>query len=216
MKEFIRPIDKTIFGRIKKAKLSDSENEIREFILKSYILNGKSPGIHELLNSFNKSENEIVSVLEKLQEFDIINFKNSQIICSYPFSNNQTDFLVKINNLSNVFALCATDAFGIHFLSKENCGIFSKCPQCQAKIEIQLSEEIITNQNTENIVEFVSLPENCNCTSESFCPTIKFFCSVEHINKWKSNQKYDFEGEIYSLDEVLYHSKKIFSDLLVL
>jgi hypothetical protein len=216
MKEFVRPLDKTIFGRIRKAKLSDSENEIRKFILKTYISNGKSPDIQDLYKYFNISENVIVLVLEKLHKFDIISFKNGQISCSYPFSNKASEFLVEIANNSNVYALCATDAFGIHFMTNEKCVVKTKCPYCFAEIEIQLGAGKITNQKPGNIVEFVSLPENCKCTSESFCPTIKFFCSKEHINEWKLNQKYDFEGEIYSLDEVLYHSEKIFCDLLIL
>ena len=216
MREFIRPLNKTINGRIQKANLSNFENEIRKYILKSYITNGKAPIIQNLSKQFNFSDAEIILILEKLKHTDIINFRNNQIICSYPFSNKPTDFTVKIENNSTVFALCATDAFGIHFLTQQNCIVESKCPCCQENLNIVLSGGQVTQSNPANIVEFVSLPENCGCTSDSFCPTIKFFCNRDHINLWKIQQDYDFNGEIYELDEVAYHSKKIFSNLLEL
>jgi len=214
MKEFIRPLHKTIYGRIQSANLSDTENEIRKYILNHYISSGKAPEVSHLSVYFNLSEYEILLVLEKLKKFDIINFRDNQIICSYPFSNKETDFLVEIKNYANVFALCATDAVGIHFLSKQNCLIKTKCPSCNQDIRIQLNDGEIMHHEPEHIREFVSLPENCGCASSDFCPIIRFFCSEKHLSNWKEKQKYNFKGEIYELDEVAYHSKKIFSELL--
>src|SRR6266542_2630505 len=134
MKEFIRPLDKTINGRIKKDILSNHENKIRKYVLESYISKGKAPIIQDLSKQFEISVEEVIVILERLKKTDIINFKDNQIICSYPFSDKATDFTVEIENNSTVFALCATDAFGIHFLTKQHCVIKSKCPCCQQEL----------------------------------------------------------------------------------
>lgn len=212
MKEFIRPLDKTINGRIKKANLSDAENEVRRLILKNYILKGKSPVIQDLSAQLKISDSEISLILESLKKADIINLKNNEVISAYPFSDKETDFIVKIAGNTNVFALCATDAVGIHFLTKQDCLIKTSCPFCKNEISIEMANGKIIKYQPDSVIEFVSLPENCGCTSSTFCPTIKFFCNKDHIGM----MKYDFSGEIYNLEEVAYHSKKIFSNLLEL
>jgi hypothetical protein len=56
--------------------------------------------------------------------------------------------------------------------------------------------------------------KECGCTAEAVCPFINFFCSMEHLKKWRGQNVQNNSGEIYSLSEALEHGRIIFENLL--
>lgn len=215
MKRLMDRIGETVKERIGEAELSPLEDEIRKNILKEFARNGRPPSPNEIMKELGLSSVDLVhQTIEKLQKFDIIRKKKDKIISAYPFSDAKTRHKVIFEDGHAVYALCATDAIGVHFMLGKDITILSICPECEREMRIVVKGGKIDSYNPEGIVEFVSNRERGKCTAESLCPFINFFCSEQDLEKWREkNPEFRF-GEIYSIDDALEHGKTIFGDFL--
>ncbi|KCZ72930.1 SOS response transcriptional repressor, RecA-mediated autopeptidase [Candidatus Methanoperedens nitroreducens] len=215
MKRRMDTIGETVKGHIAEAKLSPLQDEIRKYILMRFVKDGRPPSPKEIMEELGLSSADAVhQTIEKLQKFDIIMRKNDEIISAYPFSATETRHKVIFEDGHEVYALCATDALGIHFMLDKGITILSRCPECEKEMRIAVKDGKINSCNPEEIIEFVSDRERGGCTAETLCPFINFFCAREHLQEWrKKNPEFKY-GEIYSLDEALEHGKTIFGNFL--
>lgn len=215
MKRLMDRIGKTVKGHVAEAKLSPIENDVRKYILREFARNSRPPSPKEIMDALKLSSLDIVhQAIEKLQKFDIIIRKRDEIISAYPFSAFETRHKVIFDGENEVYALCATDALGIHFMLNKDITILSRCPECEEEIRIVAKDSQIDSYNPDGVIEFVGNRERGGCTAETLCPFINFFCSKEHLKKWRGKNPEFTEGEIYSLNEALEHGKAIFGDFL--
>lgn len=150
--------------------------------------------------------------VEKLELADILTRKGAVIVSAYPFSAQETRHRVVFADSRRAYALCATDALGIHFMLNESITIFSRCPWCERETEVTVKNGTIYSCKPEGMLEFVSERERCGCTAETCCPYINFFCSREHLSRWREKNPELANGETYTLDEALRHGRMIFGD----
>ena len=205
----------TLKGRITKARLTSLEDEIRKYILREFARTGKPPSSEEIARELKLPSVSMVNqAVEKLSRFDIISTKGGEIISAYPFSAVPTPHRVIFEDGHGVYALCATDALGIHFLVDEDITVLSKCPECEKEIEIVVKDGRIDSYSPEGIIEFLSSVQECGCTAETLCPFINFFCSEEHLDEWRDKNPQYGNGEVYSPSEALEHGRILFGDLL--
>ncbi len=208
-------IGATVRGRLAEAHLTQSENEIRKYILKEFARTGKAPVDRAIAAAMKLPSVEPVRrCIERLHKADILTMEGGEIISAYPFSAKQTRHKVVFPDGHEIYALCATDALGIHFMLGESIVVRSRCPECEGEMEIQVQENRITSCVPEGVVEFVSGGDHCGCTAKTFCPFMNFFCSREHVEKWREKNPAASEGEMYQLSQVLEHGKHIFGDFL--
>lgn len=215
MAGLIERIGESVRGRRATAKLDSVEDEIREFILRRLAANGKAPSLQEIGEEMGLASMEFVNrTLDKLERADILTRKEGHIVSAYPFSAQATRHRVVFADGRRVYALCATDALGIHFMLNESITIFSRCPWCEGETEVVVKNGMIDSRKPEGMLEFVSEQERCGCTAESCCPYINFFCSGEHQARWQEQNPKLANGETYTLDEALRHGRMIFEDFL--
>lgn len=215
MKSLMDRIGETVKGRLAEAKLDPLEDKIRKYILREFAKNGSPPTTGEIIKGLGLSSLHVVNqAIEKLQKADILLTKGDKIICAYPFSTSETRHKVVFDDSHWVFALCATDALGAHFMLNEDITVISKCPECGKDIKIIVRGGHIDSRNPEDMVEFVSERERGNCAAETYCPFINFFCSRDHVEKWREKNPEYGKGELYSPNEALESSKTIFGDFL--
>lgn len=208
-------IGKNSKERLAKANLDSLENEIRKCILMDFASNGRPPHPEEIAKRLNLSPVERVNkVIDKLQKADLLSLNGEEIISAYPFSALETNHKVIFDDGHEVYALCATDALGIHFMLNKDITILSRCPECEKEIKIVVKYHRIDYYFPEGLIEFVSNIERCGCTAKNLCPHINFFCSEEHLNEWREKNPQYKNGEIYSLDEALEHGRNIFANSL--
>ncbi len=214
-KRLMDRIGETVKGRIAEAELSPLEDEIRKYILKGFARNGIPPSPKEIVKELGLSSIDVVhQTFEKLHTFDIIMNKKDKIISAYPFSATKTLHKVIFEDGHEVYALCATDALGIHFMLKKDITILSRCPECEKEIQIVVKNGQIDSCNPEKAIEFVSKRESGRCTAENLCPFINLFCTKRHLEMWKEKNPEFKDGEIYSPNEAMVHGKTIFGDFL--
>ena len=215
MKRLMDRIGETVKGRIAEAKLSPLEDEIRKYILREFARNGRPPAPGEIVEGLKLSSVDTVNkTIRKLLHADILSKRGGRIISAYPFSAIETRHKVIFRDGNGVYALCATDALGIHFMLNEDITVLSRCPQCERETRVVVESGRINSYSPEGIIEFVSDRKDGGCTAENLCPFINFFCSKEHLEEWKEGNTEYGNGETYSLNEALEHGKTIFGGFL--
>ncbi len=208
-------IGATVRGRLAEANLSQSENETRKFILKEFARTGTPPAAQTIVETMKLPSIESVHrFLERLDKADILTVEGGEIVSAYPFSAKPTRHKVVFPDGHEIYSLCATDALGIHFMLGEDISVRSRCPECEGKMRIDVKDGKIVSSEPESIVEFVSSGDHCGCTAKTFCPYMNFFCSKEHVEKWREKNPASARGEMYQLHQVLEHGKYIFGDFL--
>ncbi len=208
-------IGESVRRRSAAAKLDLVEDEIRKFILWRFASTGNAPLLQEIREEMGLASMEFVSrTVEKLERADILTRKGGDIVSAYPFSAQKTRHRVVFAAGRRVYALCATDALGIHFMLNEPIIILSRCPWCEGEMEVAVKNGKIDSRKPEGMLEFVSERDRCGCTAETCCPYINFFCSGEHLMKWREKNPELRNGEAYSLSQALQHGKMIFEDFL--
>ena len=208
-------IGETVKENIMRANLNPSEEAIRKYILRKFARSGKAPSPAEIKTELGlTSIDEVNRSIVKLERNDIVLRKDDEIVSSYPFSAKKTRHRVIFEDRHEVYALCSTDALGVHFMLDENITVLSRCPETEKEITIVVNKGGIKSCNPKSAVEFVSQGESGCCTAETSCPHMNFFYSMEHLDKWKEkNPKYR-NGEIYLPYETLKHGKSIFGAFL--
>ncbi len=215
VKSLMDQIGATVRGRLAEANLSQSENETRKFILKEFARIGKPPAETTIAEAMNLPSIESVRrFIERLNKADILTVEGGEIVSAYPFSAKPTRHKVEFPDGHEIYSLCATDALGIHFMLGEHITVRSLCPECEGEMKVEVKEGKITSYNPEGMIEFVSSGDHCGCTAKTFCPFMNFFCSMEHLEKWREKNPASAQGEMYQLYQVLEHGKFIFGDFL--
>lgn len=215
MKRFFEQIGETVADRLAAMELSSTEERIRKLILRYFAENGAGPTFLEIKSRLKlPSLDAVKQVIEKLRDGDILTVREDKITSSYPFSAVETRHKVLFCEGHEVFATCATDAFGIHFLLVKDITILSRCPRCEQPLTIKVKNGRIDSHEPDEIIEFVSREKKCGCNAESLCPFINLFCSDRHLNEWLEGNADLQKGEIFSLQEVVEHGKSIYGDLL--
>ena len=215
IKSLMDQIGATVRGRLAEAKLSQSENEARKYILREFARTGKPPADKAIAEAMKLPSIEAAHrFIKKLHKADILTMEDGMIVSAYPFSAKQTRHKVAFPDGHEIYSLCATDALGIHFMLGENIDVKSRCPECEGEIKIVVKNGRINSCVPERVVEFVSSGDQCGCTAKTFCPFMNFFCSEEHVKKWREKNPASATGEMYQLQQVLEHGKYIFGDFL--
>ncbi len=205
----------TAKGRISEAELIPLEDEIRKYILRGFARTGGPPTPEEITEGLGLSSVDMVNqTIEKLETADILSTGEGKIVSAYPFSALETPHKVVFEDGPEVYALCATDALGIHFMLDKDITVLSKCPECEKEMRIVVKAGGIDSFDPEGIIEFVSSREGDGCMAETLCPFINFFCSKGHLEEWRRRNPEYRSGEIYSISDVLEHGRVIFGDLL--
>lgn len=208
-------LQKTVRGRVADVNLSPLEDEARKFILKWIARTGKPPAYEDIRGGLGISSiGEVKPIVAKLHTADILFEKNGKIISAYPFSTVESRHRIIFNDGHAVYALCAIDALGAHFMLGEDITIESTCPECNEELKIRMRNGHIVSQVPNGIVVYLSNEDDCGRVVQTCCPFINFFCSEVHLDQWKWENPRFKNGEHYALGEALEYGNRIFGDLL--
>lgn len=180
-------IGESVRGRALAAGLEPLEDALRKFVLRWFAETGMAPSLREIGDAMGFPTEFVNRTLDKLERADILARADGEIVSAYPFSALKTRHRVVFADGRRVYALCATDALGISFMLNEPITILSRCPWCDGEMEVTVKNGKIVSRKPEGMLEFVSERERCGCTAETCCPYINFFCSGEHLAKWRES-----------------------------
>jgi hypothetical protein len=208
-------IGEEVRGRIEEAHLNHIEDETRKYILREFAAHGRPPAISDLKENMElPSIGAVRRIVKRLHEADILMKEGDEIISAYPFSAKATRHRVAFEDGREVYALCATDALGIHFMLHRPITVHSRCPACENEMTIVMRDGGVVSSDPEGIVQFVSSSGQCGCTAKTFCPFMNFFCSKAHVAIWRERNPARGKGELYSLRQTLKYGRYIFGSFL--
>ena len=130
----------TVKDRVERANLSPLEDEIRRHILREFARRGRAPALTEIAETLKTSLSTVKEAVEKLENADILLTEGEEIVSAYPFSALKTSHRVVFEDGRGVYALCATDALGVHFMLGKGITVLSLCPCCGRELKIELRD----------------------------------------------------------------------------
>lgn len=215
MARLLEMIEASVADRCRRASLTPTEDAVRRCILQEFARTGRPPTVPEIAALLDLPPETTVSpAVGRLEEADLLRTRDSEIVAAYPFSAGRTAHTVTFGDGRAAYALCATDALGIHFMLGEDLTVRSVCPACGDEVVVTLESGRITAQEPAGAVEYVKLDASSGCAAEARCPQINLFCRPEHVATWTAEHPQFSGGETFTLEEALEDGRTIFGDLL--
>lgn len=155
---------------------------------------------------------EVTRVIRELDERDVILIADALVTVAYPFASPATPFKVTLADNRERYAVCAIDALGIAAMLGQPVTIRSHCHHCREPLQIDVRPD--GPIGGADIMVWVGERGDVRkkaCTS--FCTTLNFFRSEEHLGSWWEAHP-DVPGAAAVLDEAFALGARIFGKLL--
>jgi hypothetical protein len=172
------------------------------YILQTFPNLKRAPTIEEIEKDLFFRRDTIIDILNSLVSKGALRIEPASyaILDAYPYSGVPTRHRVYLDHEKGLYSMCAVDTFYIPFLTESNVMIRSRCFQCRAEIEIVLKQEKISVAKPAQSIIW-------NSTAAYDCPKTNFFCSQEHLLKWRENAP-DEQGQFLTLPAALSIGKE--------
>jgi hypothetical protein len=191
--------------------------QIYRMILTEFPRLGRGPTVdelHELLKHLNLAD--ILNALDELEQEDAIvrDYEDGRIVAAYPYSSSETPHRVTFDNGTKVWAMCAIDALGIHFMTGQDITIDSTSPQSGLPVKIRMeSGKALNVEPSDVVVWFAAKKKGELHDAVTSCPGTNFYSRGEAL--WECKQKAgEKNGELLSLSDAIERSNRIFGNLL--
>ncbi len=194
-----------------------TKETVLKVVLENFPTLGRAPATPELTEMLETLEMaEVSQALVELERDDAIVREEGtgRIIAAYPYSDIETSHCVIFGDGVNVWAMCALDALGIHFMTKKNIIIESTCPQSGTQIKLRLENGQVTSlEPAEVTVWLAERKSGEKYDAITSCPGTNFFSSREALRDWKQ-QAGELKGQQLSLLDAIERSIRVFGHLL--
>ena len=177
---------------------------------------GRPPSLAEVGDEIGLSLVQVRTHLAELEAHDLLRTDpaTSAIVYSYPFTSEATEHRVELDGRV-LHALCAIDALGVGGMFRTDVTISSSCRFCRTPIEIGIihAGHTISYAQPATVVVWYDLAYS-QAAATSCCPSIGFFCTDEHLQRWPATQISPRAGYRLALDEALEVGRAIFEPVL--
>jgi hypothetical protein len=152
--------------------------------------------------------------LTRLRSRDLVLLDSTgeRILGAYPFTEAATGHTVTFEGTGRTLAtMCAIDALGAGAMCRDDVMIRSACRTCGGDVVAFTDHHGMTLKQVEptNAVVWVGLRQSSGCAADTLCTELLFFCSDEHLARWRENRG---DGHRLSPEEAFQVGKALFSD----
>lgn len=198
-------------------RLGISEDLLWRTILRLYVDLARPPDLVEIAASTGIDTDTAAGLLDVLRSRDLIGLDphGGGIQLAYPFTQAATGHSVELKGRA-LHALCAIDALGVGAMYKTDATISSSCRQCGSMIRVKVAHEGRRLEDVfpaKAVVWYDFAYEGS--AAASCCPAITFFCSGEHLEGWRHDQKTQRVGIDLTMAEALEVGRAVFGPVLV-
>lgn len=196
--------------------LDRDEDQVWRTVLQRYAALGRPPEAGEIAEDTGIACNRVGALLRKLQLRDLVGLENGSdaIRHAYPFTESATGHCVELSG--HVFnALCAIDALGVGEMYQTDVRVQARCRSCGELISVETAHNgrALKGVAPEEAVVWYDFAYEESAAS-SCCPSIAFFCSDKHLQRWLDAQEPGRIGARLSMDEALELGRAIFAPIL--
>ena len=198
-------------------KTTPALHQLHVAVLRHYLKHGTGPDAQALVaDDSNSSWLEIASGLESLNQVGAIQYDGEKVASAYPFNSRPSRHRVTLPEGRTCYAMCATDAMGIHFMSGLDISVISNCPGCEAEILYRLVNGVLREIDPASALQCIALPNQSGSVAETACPNMNLYCEAGHIDKTHFTDDSDWQTETHTAYEVARHAQWLFSDFMSL
>ena len=194
--------------------LSAEEDRTWRAVLELYAALGRPPLAPELRTETGLSEADLAELLRRLRERDLLDFApDGGIRYVYPFTESQTGHRVELAG-QTITAMCAIDALGVGAMYATDVMIESVCRWCGGDIHVATADRgrTLAEVSPPDAVVWYDFAYRGSAAA-SCCPAMAFFCSDEHLERWRSRAP-DRQGIRLSMSEGLEVGRALFGPVL--
>ncbi len=183
-------------------------------ILRLYARQGRSPAMGEVAAAAELPVPSVKEHLSRLRERDLVLFDSigETILGAYPFTEGASGHSVTFQATGHTLAtMCAIDALGAGAMCRDDVTIRSACSACGAPVAASTEHDGMTLKQVapSAAVVWVGLRESCGCAAKTLCTELLFFCSDEHLVRWRLGRG---DGHRLTPEEAFQVGKALFID----
>jgi len=196
--------------------LDADADRVWQTLLRMFVRDGRPPSVVEIAAEAKLRWASVRTILHELQRCDLIGLKpGTEVICfAYPWTTSPSGHRVALGAHA-LWALCAIDALAAARMYRTDASIDSACTYCATKIYVAtaLHGRALRTMSPPEAVVWYDFAF-AGCAAASCCPSIRFFCSDEHLQAWLKAQRRQPEGVRLSMAEALEVGGAIFGPVL--
>jgi Alkylmercury lyase len=183
-------------------------------VLLLYASLGHGPRIDELTAGAGLPTQNVRAHLARLRERDLVLLDptGETILGAYPFTEAATGHSVTFEGTGHTLAtMCAIDALGAGAMCRDDVTIRSACSGCGMPILACTADNgmILEQIAPPSTVVWLGLQDSGGCAAETLCTELLFFCSDEHLARWRKDRG---DGHRLSPKEAFQVGKALFID----
>ena len=185
---------------------------LHQRILSSFVDHGRMLTLEDMTSHVS----DIEEAIDTLKQQDMVVFSaDGQPVGAYPFTTEQREHRVRINDTHEVHAMCALDALAIGPMFGVNTEINSRCRVTGEPIHIRQSGlvvEILKLAGDIRVGIAWGAATGNACVADSLCMEMIFLKDSATADAWLSSEP--DQRETFSLQEALLFADRFFSPLL--
>jgi alkylmercury lyase len=199
------------------ARLDEAEDVVWRCVLELFAALGRAPRLEEIASATKMQRKRLAPVLRQLQQRDLLAFDEAtgSIAHAYPFTESNTGHRVHLGERV-LNALCAVDALGVGAMYGRDIMIESFCHFCSAEICVATRRNgtSLGGVSPGSTVVWYDAVYAGDCAATSCCPSIAFFCSDDHLQRWLASRATQRQGYRLSPDEATEMGRALFGPVL--
>ena len=198
------------------AGLDGDGERVRRAVLEAYLKAGRAPSVADLGDATGLDNGSLLGLLADLARRDLVVANDDTMIAgAYPFVERSRGHRLVIAGVE-INAMCAIDALGAGAMCGEDAVIDSACAQCGDAIHVETRDRgaglaVVTPADA---VVRVGIEHANNCSADSLCRVMSYFCSDDHLDSWREANHAHGGGFRLAMDEALQVGKAIFAPML--
>jgi len=183
-------------------------------VLRLYARLGCAPAIDDLAASAALPRPVVRQHLAYLRARDLVLLDptDETIRGAYPFRDAATGHSVTFERTERTLAtMCAIDALGAGAMCRDDALIRSACRACGSDVVAYTQHQGMTLRQVTptGAVVWMGLRPSCGCAADTLCMELLFFCSDEHLARWRKDRS---DGHRLSPEEAFQVGKALFID----
>jgi hypothetical protein len=157
---------------------------------------------------------DVVRALDELEAADLIGRDGAgEIVTAYPFSARPADHRVVLDGGTEVWAMCAIDAFGIPFMVGRSATVHASEPETGTAVEIAVEPATgVVGARPSNAVAVIA-GNGSGASAACACPYINVFAAPEAARRYLAGSS-GLLGEVVSLDQPAEAGRVLFGELM--
>lgn len=181
---------------------------VHHAILNGYLQTGHAPRRADLAGI---TGTDIGAVLEDLRERDLIVLRDGEVEIAYPFTSRNSPHGVEIGT-RKIKCVCAIDALGVGAMIDSAALAFSRCPECDAEIDIRIGKGGLSIEAVQpkGAVVWAGVSATQGCAADTQCRSMLLFCSDAHLQAWRKKNAPGGEGFRLTPDQALQAGAAVF------